>query len=98
MLEAAGFADPEVRRKVLSFIVANSSDSNRIRAIAQLEAIESNKGKDICPPEPMTKDQAVSRLSSLMTAVGEEITNEAVKTAFTPKAPKPLAASDSGVA
>jgi len=74
---------PDQRRKLLSAIgMRPSQGTSQVAALGKLEDLDNSARGTVGPPEPLTDDERVVRLSRLMKAVGQRIVNIALEAAF----------------
>ena len=78
MLSNLDARDPEHRRQILALIAANSTDGNKMGAVAKLEEFDNKAGNRIGPPEPQSDEQYAERLGRMIYAAGPHRTQLAI--------------------
>lgn len=83
------------RRKLLSAIgMRPSQGTSQVSALGKLDEMDSDAGRRVGPPVPLTEAEQIARLSRLMKAVGPQVTEKAKEAAFEPSHSQESAHSD----
>lgn len=77
---------PELERlQKLSLMARHGTDAISVAAIKALEDLSRAKGTSVGPGKPLTTDEQIARLARLCLAVGQEVSERALRVAFSEK-------------